>query len=201
MATATGKHHYLSFIEAKGHFKWTGSEHDLKLLVHEATDEATDGNWEEDPHHNMLSFKSKDTVIKWYRGTKTLMVQGSKHMECKVKLHGVLESEIRAHESVDERPTVTGTPGEVDQPQVTKCNCGCKAVLETLKKLELSVAELQVKIVGDTSPQNTNNQMDAEVKYLRERCIELEEQNCTLIHANECLRERVATMEAERESL
>ena len=40
----------------------------------------TDHFWEEDPHHNMLTFKTKDTLIKWYRGTKHSMVQGNKHM-------------------------------------------------------------------------------------------------------------------------
>ena len=200
------RYQYLSFIETKGHFKWIGGESDLKLLVEETTDETTDDNWEEDLHHNMLTYKSKDTIIKWYRGTKTLMVQGNKHLEYKRKLHGILESESRTQNPMDEGPNETTTDlGRTDRVEVEECSCGCKAVLDTLKKLEQSVGELQVKILGDTPPQNvkTNNQTDleAEIKYLRERTTKLEEQNSTLISTNKCLRKEVATLESERESL
>lgn len=79
----------LSYTEEDNKIRWSGTETELKNFITtfiSVVDGWNDGKWEDDPKHNMLSYKTSKIVLKWYSTTKTILVQGKEHAELKLLL-------------------------------------------------------------------------------------------------------------------
>ena len=69
--------------------RWSGTETEFKNFITtfiSVVDGWNDGRWEDDPKHNMLSYKTSKIVLKWYSTTKTILVQGKERAELKLLL-------------------------------------------------------------------------------------------------------------------
>ena len=80
---------FLSYSEEDNKIRWSGTETELKNFIKTficVVDGWNDGKWEDDPKHNMLSYKTSKIVLKWYSTTKTILVQGKEHAELKLLL-------------------------------------------------------------------------------------------------------------------
>ena len=80
---------FLSYSEEDNKIRWSGTETELKIFIKtfiSVVDGWNDGKWEDDPKHNMLSYKTSKIVLKWYSTTKTILVQGKEHAELKLLL-------------------------------------------------------------------------------------------------------------------
>ena len=66
---------FLSYSEEDNKIRWSGTETELKNFIKTficVVDGWNDGKWEDDPKHNMLSYKTSKIVLKWYSTTKTI---------------------------------------------------------------------------------------------------------------------------------
>ena len=109
----------LSYTEEDNKIRWSGTEPELKNFITtfiSVVDGWNDGKWEDDPKHNMLSYKTSKIVLKWYSTTKTILVQGKEHAELKLLLCN-LAKEVNNEIPVDIRKEGDEQDGEANSEQ------------------------------------------------------------------------------------
>lgn len=217
---------FLSFNRTKNQIKWTGTEECLrefaKILVYGTTEDSEAVEMCEDPSHNLVTFKLNNTVVKWYKSTQTLLVQGTSHSQFKDKLLEVLHEDSDALElppngldetttqdtsqaviNVSERDTVSHNvpKAKIEEPRQTgegKNSGGvedsvCPSVKSEMNAINNAIVTLSKQIM-QILPQSKNDQPDAEREALKE-------ENLYLKMALKDRENQIKLLEMERMSL
>ena len=207
----------LEFVSSKDQFKWKGNAEELAELISLILETDERPQLSEDPAHNLLSFKILNIIVKWWKKTLTIAIQGKEHRMFKDKLVDLLKLKSSSDAN---RLTIAeengGNMGQVrsdtessaifngisplltDQTpegHISKCS-GCSVLEVEFRKLKSDMVRIQELL---NEPKN-NMQMSAEVNNVAEieRLKELlQEQKAE----NSVLKGKVAQLQNERDSL
>ena len=81
----------LKFVSSKDQFKWKGNAEELAELISLILETDERPQLSEDPAHNLLSFKILNIIVKWWKKTLTIAIQGKEHRMFKDKLVDLLK--------------------------------------------------------------------------------------------------------------
>ena len=81
----------LEFVSSKDQCKWKGNAEELAELISLILDTDERPQLSEDPVQNLLSFKILNIIVKWWKKTLTIAIQGKEHRMFKDNLVDLLK--------------------------------------------------------------------------------------------------------------
>ena len=199
----------LEFVSSKDQFKWKGNAEELAELISLILETDERPQLSEDPAHNLLSFKILNIIVKWWKKTLTIAIQGKEHRMLKLKSSSDANRLTIAEENGGNMGQVRSDPessaifngisplltDQTPEGHISKCS-GCSVLEVGFRKLKSDMVRVQELL---NEPKN-NMQMSAEVNDVAEieRLKELlQEQKAE----NSVLKGKVAQLQNERDSL
>ena len=199
----------LEFVSSKDQFKWKGNAEELAELISLILETDERPQLSEDPAHNLLSFKILNIIVKWWKKTLTIAIQGKEHRMLKLKNSSDTNRLTIAEENGGNMGQVRSDPessaifngisplltDQTPEGHISKCS-GCSVLEVGFRKLKSDMVRVQELL---NEPKN-NMQMSAEVNDVAEieRLKELlQEQKAE----NSVLKGKVAQLQNERDSL
>ena len=82
---------HLEYLADKDQFKWKGTDEHLVIFTKLVLDTSGQAALSEDSSHNLLTIKIQNIIVKWWRKTQTLVVQGKDHQIFRGKLVDILQ--------------------------------------------------------------------------------------------------------------
>lgn len=165
---------HLGYNTAKNQLKWSGLGDVLSNFIRFILDEIDECSitTAEDHTHNLISYKAKDVIVKWYTATKTLLIQGAGHASFREKMLRVvnLKPQIELQDNVNSNMAVANGeaspsssipfatsygkdtfPSSVSittfEENVSPLHkCSCDSVLNKLSSMKNSIAELSKRV-------------------------------------------------------
>ena len=207
----------LEFVSSKDQFKWNGNAEELAELISLILETDERPQLSEDPAHNLLSFKILNIIVKWWKKTLTIAIQGKEHRMFKDKLVDLLKLKSSsdanrltiAEENGGNMGQVRSDPessaifngisplltDQTPEGHISKCS-GCSVLEVEFRKLKSDMVRVQELL---NEPKN-NMQMSAEVNNVAE--IErLKELLLEQKAENSVVKGKVAQLQNERDSL
>ena len=81
----------MEYLADKDQFKWKGTDENLVIFTKLVLDTSGQAALSEDSSHNLLTIKIQNIIVKWWRKTQTLVVQGKDHQIFRGKLVNILQ--------------------------------------------------------------------------------------------------------------
>ena len=175
----------LEFVSSKDQFKWKGNAEELAELISLILDTDERPQLSEDPAHNLLSFKILNIIVKWWKKTLTIAIQGKEHRMFKDKLVDLLKLKSSsdanrltiAEENGGNMGQVRSDPessaifngisplltDQTPEAHISKCS-GCSVLEVEFRKLKSDKVRVQEVL---NEPKNSM-QMSAEVNNVAE---------------------------------
>ena len=94
----------LEFVSSKDQFKWKGNAEELAELISLILETDERPQLSEDPAHNLLSFKILNIIVKWWKKTLTIAIQGKEHRMFKDKRPHPLRQDMTMAPSRKSKP-------------------------------------------------------------------------------------------------
>ena len=81
----------LEFVSTKDQFKWKGNAEELTEFIILILETSERPKLSEDPAHNLLTLKILNVIVKWWKKTQTIAIQGKDQKRFRDKLVELLQ--------------------------------------------------------------------------------------------------------------
>ena len=199
----------LTIDHKENKLQWSGTEQELKCCIdaflevpNDAQDDEGDNapKWSEDPTHNLITYKARRCVIKFYISTKTLLIQGPQHESLKDKLKqmkahvssqdGGNNNEEENHSRVILPPINSTSASSAEPPAPKEPNPTLDRLLNEFQQLRSEVEAIKQ---GISNPNPTTNDREqyllCEITVLKRLVDKLEGKKASLVTALHLLME------------